>query len=317
MFGFQSAREDRRRAARFRTLATLLDGGVSLLTALPRVGIAPPATTTPPHAFPIGQLLAPGDGRPELAAERAAIDAASRAGELPATLITLADDLEILLAARRTFLARLAYPLLVLHLTPVAATTADLLTRPGRFFGNVALAYLLLWSILAAIAAALAHLQRSAAGMARLARLPLLGPPIVLLARARYFRLLAVLEGSGVLRHEALTTATAALGTAIETDGYAEFALRMRRGDPPEQALAALHRLPMEEQGELAAALTVGRFEAAARRCADRATEVWQRATSRLAKAAGACAYATAVVLVAVSVLRFYTAYLAGFKPPR
>lgn len=326
MFGFKAARSDAQRASRYRSLATLLDGGVPLLAALEKIGFR--AATSPPpggrstsapnlDGASLGATLLGGATDPALAAERAAIDAAAHAGELPTTLRALASDLETALAARRSALARLAYPLLVLHLLPIAANTAELLTHPARFFATVAGSYLLLWGVLAAIVGSAGLLRRSEAGCARLVRWPLLGAPLLLLARARFFRLLALLDGAGVLRHEALATATAALGPAVASDGYADWSLRIRRGDPPERAVEALARMPPEERGELAAAITVGALESAARRIAERANEQWQAATLRLAGFIGGFAYACALLLVATSIVRFYLGYFARFSPPR
>ena len=326
MFGFETCRLDRARASRYRALATLLDGGITLRSALERVRTAAVSSDRRGErsdseqlrdGVAIGELIAGRGESPSLAAERAAIDAASRGGELPAALRDLADDLDTSLAARRLALGRIAYPLLLLHLLPIAVTITDLLAKPARFVGRVALAYVLLWALLAGTAALLAALRRSERGTAALARWPTLGRPLTLGTRARFFRLLALLEGAGVLRQEALATATTAIGPAVAVDGYREFGRRAQRGDPPEQVVAALVHLPIEEQGELAAAMTVGALEAAARRIATRASEQWQAATLRLAKLVGSVAYGAAVLLVFASLIRFYSGYFARFSPPR
>lgn len=315
MFAIRSDRSERDRALRYRSLAILLDGGFALDRALEQAGWTTGGAPGRPGARTdsLGERLLPRtDERTRgLAVERAAIDAAWKAGELPALLRQLADDLDAAAAARRVLLAGSAYPLLLLHLVPIAATASLWLKAPGMAAGTILAAYGALWGLLLAGHAAATAALRSPRWVARLAALPLLGPPVRLGARMRFFRLVATLDGAGVLRQEALALAAAALGAGAASGGYSAWSERVRAGEPTEAALEAMHDLDPIERSELASAALVGEFERAARRVAARATEGRERALKRLARVAASTLYAGAVVTVAVVLVRFYSGYLA------
>ena len=305
----------RRRASSYRALATLLDGGIPIAQALDRLRPGPgsPAAAETVRSTRDGALAALLGAPPH---EAAAITAAERTGELTATLRQLADDLDASLAARRDALSRCAYPLFVLHLIVPATTTVDLIRAPSRYFGRVALATGLLWAAIVAGAALCAWLVRTPRAVTALARLPLVGPPLVRSAQARWLRLFATLHGAGVKAIEALKTAESALGAAPPSEEYADVAARALRGESLESALAALVGLEPEERSELIAAAAVGDLERALRRVAGRVVERWRSAMQRLARVAGGSAYFLAVVLVGAAAVRFYSDYFAQFSRP-
>ncbi|MBM4015953.1 MAG: hypothetical protein FJ293_13445 [Planctomycetes bacterium] len=272
--------------------------------------------------------LLPGEGRPiggqtplttalapllqrdaEAQAEGVALAAAEPVGELVRTLRQLSDDLDATAAAWRTALAATAYPLFVLHLVAPAASMGQLIRQPARFIAVVAVATAAIWATIALALLGWRRLVATPRGARMLARLPLLGPPLVLAARARWLRLVATLHGAGTKAIEGFALAERALGAAPPSDEYAAVTAGARRGATLDEALRALTGLPPEELAPLLAAAAVGDFESAARRLAGTTTERWRAAAQRLARVIGGAIYASAFVIVVLTLLRFYADY--------
>jgi type II secretory pathway component PulF len=313
LLGFRSATKRRRRAARYRALATLLGGGIPLPAALARLATEAPPRHTPASASAATLLLEflRVDGcAPDDEVEPRIVEAADRTGDLATTLQQLAADLDAQLAARAEVVRRSVYPLFLLHATVPAATTPTLLQHPGRFFATIFAATALLWMLLLLGAFAWRSITTSPTGARRLDRVPLLGAPRRLAARARWLRLVATLHGVGINPIEALATASHSLGEAPPSGEYAAAATRIRAGGSFEDALSELRGLGLEERAELTSAAAVGDLERALRRVAERVTEQWQAATRMVARIASATVYGIAVVVVAVTVISTYAHYL-------
>ncbi len=311
LFGFRSAKARTRRAALYRGLATLLDSGMTVGQALDRMAPLLPDGARPAGGHtPLTAALAPlHRGDAEVQAEGIAIGAAEPVGELVRTLQQLADDLDATSAARRTALAATAYPLFVLHLVAPAANTLQLIQQPARFIAVVATATAAIWMTIAAALFGWRRLAGTPRGALLLARLPLLGPPLVLAARARWLRLVATLHGAGTKAIEGFALAERALGEAPPSEEYAAVTASVRRGSALDEALRELTGLAPEELAPLLAGAAVGDFESAARRLAVATTDRWRAAAQRLARVIGGAVYACAFVIVLLTLVRFYLDY--------
>jgi type II secretory pathway component PulF len=237
------------------------------------------------------------------------VEAADRSGDLVATLQQLAADLEAELEARGEVLRRTAYPLFLLHAIVPCATFGNVVNHPGRFVATVAGAIALLWSLLIAGAFAWRSITNSPTGARRLDRVPFLGAPRRLAARARWLRLVATLHGVGINPIEALATASRSLGHAPPSDEYANAAARIRAGGSFEEAFSELRGLGIEERAELTAAAAVGDLERALRRVAEQVTEQWRVATRMAGRIASATVHVIAVVVIAMTLVSFYADY--------
>jgi len=320
LFGFRSARKRRRRAARYRALATLLGGGIPLPAALARLATTPLPRHTPASKSAAALLLdfLEADGcAPEETVEPRIVEAADRTGDLAMTLQQLAADLDVALAARAEVLRRSAYPLFLLHATVPAATLGTIVEHPGRFFATLLGAYGFLWTFLLVAAFAWSAITRSPACARALDRVPILGAPRRLAARARWLRLVATLHGVGINPIEALATATRSLGDAAPSDEYAAAAARVDAGSSLEEALSELRGLGIEERSELISAAAVGDLERALRRVAERVTEQWHAATRLMGRIASATVYAIAATIVAITVLSYYANYMSQLSGGR
>jgi type II secretory pathway component PulF len=284
------------------TVGQALDRVKELLPSGP--GTSPAGST--PLCAALAPLLA---ADPEAQAEGVALAAAEPVGELTRTLRQLAEDLEATMLAWREALMAMAYPLLVLHLVAPAANLSLLLVEPARFAWVLVLSTGLIWAILGLALGAWRWLARSPVSALRLARIPLVGAPLVLAARARWLRLVATLHGAGTKAIEGFALAERALGPAAPSTEYAAVTARARRGGSFEEALRELTGLPAEELTPLLASAAVGEFESAARRLADATPTRWRESGRRLARAAGGTVYAATVVVVVVTLIRFYADY--------
>lgn len=312
MFSWPSRNSLGRRGALYRSLATLLDGGLSVDDSLRRLapllptGIAVPGRTA-------SQRLRQAFGRlPEAQVELAAIEAAEQVGALGRTLRQIADDLDSRRDAVRVAALALAYPLLVLHLIAPAANFDLVLKSPARFLGVVLAATTAIWAVLLGGSWTLRRLERSPRGARWLAGVPLLGAPLVLAARARWLRLIATLNGAGMKAIEMFAAAEQALGPAAPSAEYAAVAARARGGATLDEALAELTGPAPEELAPLRSAAVVGEFERAARELAEATTMRWRDASRRLAVWFGGAVYALAVVLVMTTLIRFYAGYFGA-----
>lgn len=317
MTRFRASASSGRRIALFRALATLVEGGTTVDSACARLAPLFPDAFSP-GSGPAGTRLAGWLTRDrDGASELAAVEASEHVGDLGRTLRQLADDLEARLAARREAQLLMAYPILVLHLVAPAASMGDLLRAPGRFAVTVIGATALLWGILGGIVWLHRCLANSPAGARWLARIPVVGTPFVLAARARWLRLFATLHGAGVKAIEALATCERTLGSAPPSGEYAEATAAARRGAPLEDAIAQLSGMSTEERAQLVVAAGVGDLERAARRVADGVAEQWREANRRLARTAGATTYAVAVIVVTITLVNYYAGYYGALTGGR
>jgi type II secretory pathway component PulF len=306
-----------RRAALYRSLATLFDGGLPVDEAFRRLAPLLPATITVPGRT-AGQRLRQAFGeRPDAAAELAAVEAAEQIGALARTLRQIADDLDLRCATHRVGRLAMAYPLLVLHLVAPAANFGSLVTAPARFLGVVLTATAVIWALLLGGAWLFRLLERSPRGARWLAVVPMVGAPLVLSARARWLRLVATLHGAGTKAIEMFGIAADALGPAAPSAEYAAVAARARAGATLDEALAELTGPSPEELAPLRSAATVGEFEHAARHLAEVTTTRWRDASRRLALFCGGLIYAIAVLAVMWTVVRFYTGYFGALLGKR
>src|SRR5262245_2777251 len=142
------SRSTRRQTARYRALADALAAGIPARRAYELVRLeGEPRTTVGASALANGESLTRAieldDDPPRH--HVVALRAAEKAGRLPETLRSLADELDARASALRTFLQRAAYPLVLIHLVVPAASTSLLIEEPGRFLMRTLVALAVIW----------------------------------------------------------------------------------------------------------------------------------------------------------------------------
>jgi type IV pilus assembly protein PilC len=232
---------------------------------------------------------------------------------MPACLRTLAADLEAERRERMRLWQTAAYPLLLLHLVVPAASTPLLLTHPRTFATRVVVAIAGIWGVLAAAVWLHRRGLRSAAYVRTLNALPLVGAILRASAFTRYFRSLAELYGSGVRIQEALDAARAVVGPVPPVDDFALAASAARAGAPMAASFAAMRSLDPPLRALLETAATTGTLEGALRRAVADLEERWRSLALRLVTVATSALYAIAVVVVAWTILSFYTGYFSQY----
>jgi|RhiMethySRZTD1v2_1073278.scaffolds.fasta_scaffold474854_1 type II secretory pathway component PulF len=313
------SRSTRRQTARYRALADALAAGIPARRAYELVRLeGEPRTTVGASALANGESLTRAieldDAPPRH--HVVALRAAEKAGRLPETLRSLADELDARSSALRTFLQRAAYPLVLMHLVVPAASTSLLIEEPGRFVMRTLVALAVLWGSFLVLFFVLRRLIRDPVQVRRVARWPLIGRILRVSAQLRFLRALAGLYGAGVRIDEALTEASAAVGAAPPTAEYTQAAAIARSGESIDRAMSVLLGLDPLDRMELVTAATAGNLEAALDRVVLRTEMAWEASLHRAARIASTILYVTAFVAVVVAVFSFYAGYFAQLSEP-
>ncbi|MCB9881947.1 MAG: type II secretion system F family protein [Planctomycetes bacterium] len=237
--------------------------------------------------------------------------AAERAGRLPRALHRWAEELEASRDRTRALLARLIYPLLLIHLAPVARKSADIFVH-GRLAAGltyVLVCWATLWVSLVGLRVLLVDAERRVFLSRCALSLPLLGPLFRARAIAEYFRLIGGLYSAGVPLLDAHESATACMHHPHVRRSLEGPSHHLRAGGTLSELLGLSGILRDEEQHLLATGERSGHleetFERLARLCGDEANA---RAAS-LVRLAGATLYAIAVLVVALTAIGFWSSY--------
>jgi type II secretory pathway component PulF len=272
-------------ADRMEDCASLLDAGLGVRAA--------PARTDQPNAVQLAEDLRWLD-----AWERAALEAAERAGELPVALRQLATHHRTLAELGRGLWAGLRYPLLVgglllgLSLTLVPAA-------PALVYG---IAILL---VLAGATAGYARAQlRSPTGRPEL--VPIVGRLARLRGELAYLTALQHLYRAGVPLRDAHPAALRAVPLASLRRSLFGADAALQAGGPLTDALAGQRSLSPETLELLALGERTGTLSESLGRAADHAGRKLVAGYRSAARWVGAAAYALAVLAVAYTALSFY-----------
>ena len=244
----------------------------------------------------------------------ALIGAAEAAGRTAAALRRLAGDLDREAAARRVFIARAIYPLVVLHLIAPFTSTGWLLKDPTVFAQRTFGAWAAIWAITAVMVFTIRNLRRSAAGTRRLCGLPIVGRVVRLETNLRFLRTIAVLYGAGVRIDLAFAQAITAHGDVVPFDDHRHAADLLRRGEPIDQAVQALTSLDPGDRTRLVTAGAIGTLERALDETVGHLERDLDAAMQRMAAVTGWCLYALAIVIATAAILDFYAGYFAQFE---
>ncbi len=286
------------------SLASLLEAGLLPASALEQAELArmldPDARESARGELRSGGSLAAALGHLGLrGTDRARIEAAESSGRAPRALRALAEEKRRAVELRRRVLARSLYPLLVIHLAPVAAHLPWLIAGDTlRALGSILLVLVPIDLAIAACAWLLADASRGGSSAAILARIPGVHAPLRDRALARFLRALGDLHESGVPFDRAIPLAASAAG-APHDGALARAGEAVRTGQSSLcQALAA-SRVPDDTiLSILGPAETAGSLGPGLERAARHAEERLDRVLRAGSFGPGVILYAIAVLLV-------------------
>lgn len=235
------------RANLYRRLAVSQAAGIPLAQAVSRHGGG--------MLDEVGQLIGEGEsagsafgalpGITQL--EARAIEAGDKAGALPDVFNRLADLHEERLASKRQLIAAMAYPVILLHLAPLAASVPALVRRGGGLgafvvegFGTIAFGYLVAAVVYAGIRVA----RRLPAFEPIELALPLWGKFVKLSEWGNGFRVCGMLYTHGVGVLEATGAAAQASNRELFASAWRTVETHLKAGESLASACAAVPDFP-------------------------------------------------------------------------
>jgi type II secretory pathway component PulF len=278
------------------SLADALDAGLPAESALAVAGVehaAPPGT-------PIHEALAAAwaDLSPT---ERMVLRAAEQGGALATALRRLAEDRRTQRVRRRALTGRLAYPILVVLVAALVSLLFAVIGMPGLglgFWGSAALA-------LAACTGLVSYARRRLRTDPGF-ELPFVAAPIARAAATPYFEAVHALYAAGVRIDQAH-------GEAVSTCPHAALRARLvaaqtslAAGVPYAEALATAGAFDDWVRTVLRDAERSGNLENGLRHVITRLRAATDAAAQNAIRVLGGLAYACAVLVVLVTVARFY-----------
>jgi general secretion pathway protein F len=300
-------RQLEKKADRLENLASALASGLEIGTVLATIPGAERRGALPGDGF-VAALRATGFALDEI--DWKILDAAERAGELPAALRERAAAARFRARLVRDLLGRLAYPAVL-----IAATIALVVWLRSLGFASAGGAALGLLGALAALGAVVAwSLVRRArndegfqgAGLPGLRRL------LRDIGELPYLDAFGGLYAAGVHLREAHEEALAICPVASIRARLRRCVTRLRDGEGFAAALAAESALTDESLELLTNGERIGDLEGSVGRAAQRRRDVLARRAALASRVIGAVVYAAAAAVVIYVVLDFYGGYFGG-----
>lgn len=242
------------------------------------------------------------------AADASALEAAWVAGRGPAALRRLADQRQRRAAFVRSVRQSLRYPLALIAMSLLVATTA------GSVFGGRWLpitAVLIAAGLATLIVCAVRGLRR---GSERWRAMPLLGPLAQDLAEVPYLEILHSLYASGVPLLQAHARAVAGCPVASVQARLLAADHLLQQGRPLAEALATFSPVDSETQTLLQNGEHAGDLEGALQRALQRRRDVAERRTGQLARILGTAAYVVGASIAFATIWSFYSGYFAALR---
>ncbi len=323
MEGPWAARDWMRRAAFFDQLASLLDAGVPLVTALRHLAVHPPRQTVArclPKAVERIQQGATllealqGSGLRLDPLEWAAMEAGERSGQLVACLRRLAEEARQRADLSRAMWSGLAYPLFLVHLAILLGPLPELvLTGDAWTYGVRVLAVLV--PLHAAGWGCLWSMERVQKGPgARFAeellyRIPLLGRGRRDLVLARLAGGLKLLVEAGLPLFEAWRLAAAASGSLRLQEAVRAWLPRWQQGQTPAESLRVTPWIPSLFADEYATGELTGRLDETLERLQRYYAEQARQRLKAFSQWLPRLGYLTVAVWIGWRIMHFWSGY--------